>query len=194
MLSDLTDPKTAALVTHMAVLDSDLDCRRGAAAVLFQHRPSVAVNLLRTHLLTAGDEFTRCNAAELLGQIGGQQAFEALARAFTDFTFRRVQECSARALGLSRDPAVIPLLKQIADDSFWRPNRKQRAGGSGIDIGQHEQVERDDVRVRCAALEGLACIGGDEARAIIRRHTKDADITVRMAAERLLRQAETPSK
>ncbi len=193
MISDLEDPRLADLVTTMAVADPDADCLMAARERVLKHSTPHVVSALRHHLLMSWELGTRRCATELLGSIGGQDALHALARGVEDFTFRQVQEFCARALGKIRDPAVIPLLKKIADDSFWYPSRKKRVGGSGIDIGYDERaVAREDARVREAALEALASIGGDEVIAIIRRHIKDHDVLVRGTAERLQKQLETP--
>lgn len=193
MISDLDDPQLADLVTKMAVADPDMDCLMAARERVLKHKTPRVVSALRHHLLMSWELGTRRCAAEILGSIGGQDAMHALARGVEDFTFRQAQELCVRALGKIRDPAVIPMLKKIADDAFWYPSRKKRVGGSGIDIGYDERaVAREDARVREAALEALASIGGDEVIAIIRRHIKDYDVLVRGTAERLLKQLETP--
>lgn len=187
---DLNDELVAEAVVKIAMRDPDADCRRAAGDLLCDKRSSKVLIKLRSCLLTSMQIDERMRAAQLLSRIGGPEAIAALARGVEDFTFRRMQEDCMRALAATRDPAVIPLLGKFADDSFWYPSRKRRVGGSGIDIGRDEGVvAREDARLRAEALECLAQIGGEEVLAILRRHLKAYDITVRSTAERALRAA-----
>ncbi|MCB1278873.1 HEAT repeat domain-containing protein [Prosthecobacter sp.] len=188
MLPDLEDQRLAELVTTMAVTDPDLDSRKAAQAFVLKHASPLVIRFLRQHLLTSMQTSPRRYAAELLAGIGGTDSVNALAKAVEDFSFPEMQVLCARLLGQTREPAALPLLKKYADDAFWYPSRKRRAGGSGIDIGQNEAVAMQDGRTKTAALEGLAIIGGDEALAVIRRYTKSRDFTIRGTAEKLLRE------
>ncbi|MBM4320175.1 MAG: HEAT repeat domain-containing protein, partial [Deltaproteobacteria bacterium] len=141
-----------ALISRLA--DGAAACPQEVGTALSSLRPEAVGELAR--LLAEGATLAQCRAAEVLGGCPEAEAGDAL-RAALGSTAAATREAAARALGRRGDPAALVQLGEAL-------------------LGDLE------ARVRLAAAEALAALGGAGAAELLRIALADSFAEVRRAA------------
>jgi HEAT repeat protein len=191
-LGQLADPATAGPLL-VALGHPSQPVRLGAARALGMMGAETAVEPLRAMLLE-GDGQEVAVAAEALSQIGSPAAIDALLVPLEDLTLTARRHAALGALEALGQPAVDPLVQQLASPSgHIRRNVAEALGWIAAPSASEallQAVQRDDnADVRAQAAWALGQINDPAAQTTLARvAADDPAVRVRSAAEQALAQ------
>ena len=175
---------------RLDVVGSDPNKRKLAADQLGSlGTPEAQTILIRA--LSNTSTYVRINAAEALGQGGGDVCVPALIEALESDPVPNVRQCAARSLGdLKAANAVSALLAALEDSDLRVARAAARALGQIGDIQAEEKllhlITHDDPLLRQASAQSLGLIGSSASARHLIGALDDPKWIVRQAAAEAL--------
>lgn len=185
------DPETAFIMVQPLITDDNTRVRYAAVSqldTLGTIDKNASLSMLRDRLFNDPEPDVQAAAADAIGGLKLEEAFEDLAKVYHETSEWLVQFSIIAALGEMGDPRGFSLLEEALHSNN---NLLQTAAiGSMGELGDGRAipllakfVDHDDWQIRYRLAQALGRLGGDEAKAIVAKLADDESEQVAKEAQ-----------